>query len=396
MKNILKNQINTIKEHTFVYNGKLINCDFLDDFLCPISKLIMNDPVIINDGHSYEREYIIKWLKQSDVSPKTGEKIQDKNIIIPNYTLKSAINQLKEKIYNQKLNKQISKLKIQVKNGNSHAANKLGIMYRDGIGFVTINYDKALEYFLISEKLGNSDALVNIGNFYEFIINPVDHDKAKEFYEKAVKLYNNSNALVNLGLFYFQSTEKDLIKAINYFIQAEKLGNIDAITYLGIIHETELRENEKAFEFYNKAEKLGNFMAILIFCDYYIEKMNYNKVKEFLEKATKIADYKQLMQVAQIYEIQLNDIVKAKEYYQKALELGNYKALVKIANIYFNEKNYSIAFEYYEKATELGYYEALYDLSYFYEKGLGVEIDKSKAEELKKKANNKGYFRFDV
>jgi TPR repeat protein len=393
MKNIL---INNIKEETFVYNFKLVKSDFLDDFLCPISKLIMNDPVIINDGHSYEREYIIKWFKQSDISPKTGEKIQDKNIILPNYTLKSSINQLKEKIYNKKLNKQISKLKIEAKNGNSHAANKLGIMYRDGTGFVVKNYDKALEYFFIAEKLGNSDALVNIGNFYEFIINPVDYDKAKEFYEKAVKLHNNSNALVNLGLFYFQSTEKDLNKAINYFIQAEKLGNIDAITYIGIIRETELGENEKAFEFYNKAEKLGNYMAMLILCDYYIENMNYNKVKEYLKKAAIIADYKQLMEVAQIYELRLKDYVKAKKYYKRAIELGNYYALIKIANIYLNEKNYSIAYEYYEKAIELGYYEALYDLSYFYEKGLGVEIDKSKAEEFKKKANNKGYFRLDV
>jgi TPR repeat protein len=396
MKNILKNQINNTQEETFIYNCKLIKSDFLEDFFCPISKLIMNDPVIINDGHSYEREYIIKWLKQSDFSPKTGEKIQYKNIIIPNYTLKSAINQFKEKIYNQKLNKQISKLKIDVKNGNSHAANKLGIMYRDGTGFVVKNYDKALEYFLIAEKLGNSDALVNIGNFYEFFTNPIDYNKAIEYYTKAVELYNNSDALVNLGLLYFQSIEKDINKAIDYFLKAEKLGNIDALTYLGIIHETELGENEKAFEFYNKAEKLGNFMAILILCDYYIENMNSIKVKKYIEKAAKIADYKQIMEVAQIYELRLKDYVKAKKYYKRAIELGNYYALIKIANIYLDEKNYSIAYEYYEKAIELGYDEALYDLSYFYEEGLGVEIDKSKAEEFKKKANNKGFFRIRV
>ncbi len=396
MKNILKNQINTIKEHTFVYNGKLINCDFLDDFLCPISKLIMNDPVIINDGHTYERECIIKWLKQSNVSPKTGEKIQNKNIIIPNYTLKSAINQLKEKIYNQKLNKQINKLKIAADNGNSYAANKLGIMYRDGIRFVVKNYDKALEYFLIAEKLGNSDALVNIGNFYEFFTNPIDYDKAKEFYEKAARIHNNSNAFVNLGLSYFQSTEKNINKAINYFIQAEKLGNIDAITYLGIIHEIELGDNDKAFQYYCKAEKLENFMAMLILCNYYYENMNIFKAKEFIEKAAKIADYKQIMEVAEIYNLLLKDNVKAKEYYKKAIELGNYNAFIKIANIYLDEKNYSIAYEYYEKAIELGLDEALLDLSDFYEEGLGVEIDKTKALEFKKKANNKGFFRVKV
>jgi TPR repeat protein len=395
-----KNKISDIKEETFVYNCKLVKGVFLQDFICPISLFIMNDPIILSDGHSYEREYAIKWLKQSDISPKTGEKLKDKNIMISNYTLKAAIYQLKEKIYKKKLNKQIGKLKIIAKNGNSCAANKLGAMYRDGIGFVIQNYEKALEYFQIAERLNNSNAFVNIGNFYEFIEYPRDYNKAKEYYEKAVKLDNNSDALVNLGLFYFrgQGIEKDITKAIDYFIKAEKLGNIEVLMYFGILYETEYGDIDKAIEFYEKAAKLGNFMSMLILCDYYIENSIQDtcKVKEYLGKAAKIADYKQLDKVAEIYELRLKNYLKAKKYYKKAIKLGNYDALIKIANIYLAEKNYSIAFEYYEKAVDLGYNEALYDLSYFYEKGLGVEIDKAKAQEYKEKANDKGFYRTEV
>ena len=32
------------------------------EFLCPIFQTIMIDPVLTDDGHTYEREAIEKWL----------------------------------------------------------------------------------------------------------------------------------------------------------------------------------------------------------------------------------------------------------------------------------------------------------------------------------------------
>jgi hypothetical protein len=47
-----------------------------DSFLCPLSYLIMVDPVIAEDGHTYEREVIMRWLtNHSGYSPITRQKI---------------------------------------------------------------------------------------------------------------------------------------------------------------------------------------------------------------------------------------------------------------------------------------------------------------------------------
>lgn len=58
-------------------------------FLCPISMEVMADPVVAQDGHSYEKDNIIKWLVYKKVSPVTRQKM--KIDIITNQALKSQI-----------------------------------------------------------------------------------------------------------------------------------------------------------------------------------------------------------------------------------------------------------------------------------------------------------------
>jgi serine/threonine protein kinase len=76
-----------------------------DGFLCPITQDVMKDPVMLIDGHSYERKAIVDWLKRSNRSPLTNEELpmMSKDATMPlmvdNYALKSAIcNYLESKI----------------------------------------------------------------------------------------------------------------------------------------------------------------------------------------------------------------------------------------------------------------------------------------------------------
>ena len=62
-----------------------------DGFLCPITQDVMKDPVMLVDGHSYERKAIVDWLKRSNRSPLTNEVLADRTTMIDNYALKSAI-----------------------------------------------------------------------------------------------------------------------------------------------------------------------------------------------------------------------------------------------------------------------------------------------------------------
>ena len=61
------------------------------DFLCPISREIMSDPVIATDGHTYERQMIAEWLRIKRTSPLTNERM-DSNVLLPNHTLKKVID----------------------------------------------------------------------------------------------------------------------------------------------------------------------------------------------------------------------------------------------------------------------------------------------------------------
>lgn len=46
-----------------------------DNLICPITKLIFNDPVVADDGYVYEFLAITDWLKENSRSPLTGESI---------------------------------------------------------------------------------------------------------------------------------------------------------------------------------------------------------------------------------------------------------------------------------------------------------------------------------
>jgi ubiquitin-protein ligase len=62
-----------------------------DDFLCPITLELMQDPVISADGHSYERSAIEGWLATHDTSPKTNEQL-DHTELVPNHNLRQALD----------------------------------------------------------------------------------------------------------------------------------------------------------------------------------------------------------------------------------------------------------------------------------------------------------------
>ncbi|KAF3643881.1 putative equilibrative nucleotide transporter 1-like [Capsicum annuum] len=65
----------------------------LDDFRCPITLEIMNDPVTIASGHTYDRSSILKWFRAGNSTcPKTSERLTSIDLV-PNLALKLLIKQ---------------------------------------------------------------------------------------------------------------------------------------------------------------------------------------------------------------------------------------------------------------------------------------------------------------
>lgn len=82
----------------------------LDNIKCPISMMIFKNPVVIEDGNTYEKECIEKWFQYNNISPCTGLSIANK-ILISNRIIKTNIKTYLENNPEEKSNQYIPEKK---------------------------------------------------------------------------------------------------------------------------------------------------------------------------------------------------------------------------------------------------------------------------------------------
>ncbi len=58
--------------------------------ICPITLELFSDPVIAQDGNTYERKAITQWINQYGTSPITKKPLII-NQLTPNHTVKDAV-----------------------------------------------------------------------------------------------------------------------------------------------------------------------------------------------------------------------------------------------------------------------------------------------------------------
>ena len=68
-----------------------------DDYICSITQELMEDPVFIADGHTYERRAIERWLEDNDTSPMSREEVSEDMELYPNIALKNMIRDWEER-----------------------------------------------------------------------------------------------------------------------------------------------------------------------------------------------------------------------------------------------------------------------------------------------------------
>ncbi|KAM6348903.1 WD repeat, SAM and U-box domain-containing protein 1 isoform 2-T5 [Alca torda] len=71
---------------------KLISVTVPDEFLCPITRELMKDPVIAADGYSYEKDAIENWISNKRRSSPMTNLPLPSLVLTPNRTLKMAIS----------------------------------------------------------------------------------------------------------------------------------------------------------------------------------------------------------------------------------------------------------------------------------------------------------------
>ena len=99
----LENHQEGIKEQILLLENVLN-----ENYVCPIGQTILTDPVIADDGQTYERQNILKWFKKSNYSPITNEFMASKDVK-PNFFASTQIEDLKTKIQilKSKINQQL-------------------------------------------------------------------------------------------------------------------------------------------------------------------------------------------------------------------------------------------------------------------------------------------------
>ena len=68
--------------------------DCPENFICPLTQECFVDPVITDDGHTYERREIEQWLRRHNTSPLTNKPLRSTQLR-PNHALRSLIAQHK-------------------------------------------------------------------------------------------------------------------------------------------------------------------------------------------------------------------------------------------------------------------------------------------------------------
>jgi hypothetical protein len=69
-------------------------------FYCPISQQCMHDPVVLSDGHSYERKYIERWLETHRTSPVSGLQLPQGGLYT-NHALRNAIEEYFQEVFSE-------------------------------------------------------------------------------------------------------------------------------------------------------------------------------------------------------------------------------------------------------------------------------------------------------
>lgn len=85
---LLNPKLEVVKRRIQLYNSNQVP----NEFRCPITLEIMEDPVITADGHTFEKNAILMWFQNGRnlISPKTNQRLRHGNLI-PNIALRNRI-----------------------------------------------------------------------------------------------------------------------------------------------------------------------------------------------------------------------------------------------------------------------------------------------------------------
>ena len=256
------------------------------------------------------------------------------------------------------------------KNGCTRALRHIAMCYEDGLG-VEKNMEKAIKWYKDAIHQGDKTSMVIMGKIYYYGRSDVNinFNKAVEYYLMAAN-NEESEGMWRLGVCYQlgHGIAVDANEAVKWYRKSAGKDNSTGQWRLGGCYYNGCgieKDYAKAVEWFTKAAVQGNSTGqfSLGYCYY---------GGHGIEK----------------------DYVKAVKWFTKAAEQGHSAGQWSLGNCYYNghgvEKNYVKAVKWFTKAAEQGFSWAFYQLAVCYKNGHGVPVDYVTALEYVNKAENMG------
>ena len=400
---------------------ELDNASIPNECFCPITHEIMEDPVISQDGHTYERSAIQQWFNMGKrISPKTGARLLSTELM-PNHTMRSLIQDLKSQmpvLARHKLDMQNieAAIKLREEEMEEQWAQKENALEKETR--LRISLEKELE-----EKT----TLLSImeQQIQAFKLREKEMEEHLEALIKIFKLSKNHHPQVQFNLEeaynISQGLAKDEVKTVDkqqYSCEnrknvekekeKEKVERREAMEEY-IIEQDVLAEGPSIIEKYQKLAEAGDAefqfkLGYLYYGGFGWEK-DHKKAFKWFEKAAGQRYANAQGMLGRMYYLGLSaseDKLQAIQLFlqaagnvKKSAEQGNEYAQNILGFMYEHglvlNKNIQHALQWYRKSAEQGNALAQFNLGAMYKNGQGVEKDYSKAIEWYTKAANQSH-----
>lgn len=290
-------------------------------------------------------------------------------------------------------------------NTNCDVCYNIALCYACGTGY-KINYIIAEEYALKAYNFGMKDVWIKLVNEMIFededvkVINSIANIKAHQYMEKYLNDELENYYYVYALLYY---NEKQYDKAISYAKLSGTSKNGDASAIISLIY-IENKKIKEAIDWYKNGGAFGSSLCYYELGNIYFEgklvKRDIKKATEYFLKCYKCCSYennddiKAAIKLVEIYE----ELMDYKNYVTWLFVLdyeGVVDCKIDLALAYMDGigviKNYNKMLERTKEAISYHNGYAMYLMGYFYEEGIGVDIDFDQALNYYQNAISYGY-----
>ena len=249
------------------------------EFICPITKTIMKDPVVTTCGHTFERNAIWACSKcpfdnnslngdvssNCDLKNKIEAYVEQRSphdfLSLVNPSLLNTKVSVEKQTRKKKSGTETNSADFVTEEGAHEMLKKGGTFYYRSNDVFFQDYKKSAEWYTKAAEAGNASAQFNLGLcYYKGQGVPQDYKKAVQWYKKAAEA-GDANAQCNLGLCCKNGQEglpPDYKSAVEWFTKAAEAGNANAQCNLGTCYkngEGVPQDKNKAVEWFTKAAR---------------------------------------------------------------------------------------------------------------------------------------------